>query len=56
VPSGTSVVNAIATKPTSPSDTAIHTPLPSTTIMKPSRISDSSTIPGVENISRPRPG
>src|SRR6476646_6666794 len=34
VPSGTLVVSAIATNPTSPSATAIHTPLASTTIMK----------------------
>src|SRR3954447_9914047 len=33
VPSGTLVVSAIATKPTSPSATAIQTPLASSTIM-----------------------
>src|SRR5439155_23104334 len=40
LPSGTSVVSAIATKPTNPSETAIHTPLARTRIMNPSRTSD----------------
>jgi hypothetical protein len=55
VPIGTLVVSAIATRPTRPRETAIHTPLASTTIMKASRINASSAIPGVANISRRLP-
>src|SRR5713226_6882168 len=45
LPSGRLVVSAIATKPTSPSVTAIQTPLASSTTITPRRTNDNSTMP-----------
>src|SRR3954447_22023716 len=54
LPSGRLVVIAIATKPTSPSATAIQTPLASSTIMTPSNTNDNSTRPRLLTVN-PRP-
>jgi len=54
-PSGRLVVRAIATKPTSPSETAIQTPLPSSRIMTPSRMNDSSIMPRLAMVNLRRP-
>ena len=51
LPSGTDVVSAIATKPTSPSAIAIQTPLASSTIMTPSRMKANSTMPRLSIIN-----
>src|SRR5664279_350768 len=55
LPSGNDVVSAIATKPTSPSATAIQTPLASSTSITPRRTSDNSTMPRLAIVNPRRP-
>src|SRR3954451_3140670 len=55
LPSGKLVVSTIATKPTSPSATAIQTPLASNTIITPSSTNDNSTMPRLPMVNLRRP-